>query len=331
MGKTPPDVVEKIKLLSKATNKPVEELVKRLKEILATDPTIQAMEKEDFKIRWAASALYKEHSTGGNDCYITLFTIPRLRENDIKGVMTTVGEASGLIQKLTRDEAGTVQVGKTTYAAGTFWRDGAKNIAKCVPGKVYKSSLKITENKWGVTIGGTDASVFTEVADHKMPTLEQFFEAEIKPKVRPIGLAELDLNTSSYKTEIRILRVTLEDATVGEKDGREWGKYVVYDDTVMDKVGNKTFFFDPKDIRWMQGSILFFGGTVDEIKATKTKEKQIRYNPHFFLPAGPDLAEPYKPIAKAGKKQEETIDLDLDSTPSEKPKAGSDEDVDFGL
>lgn len=330
MGKIPPDQIEKLEALSKATNKPMKELVARIKEILATDPAIQTMEKEDFKIRYAVAGLYKEHATGGNDCYITLTRIPRLRDNNIKGVMTTVGEAYALVQKITRDDGGNTKVGEVKYGAGTFWRDGAKNIAKCIPGKVYKTSLKITDAKWGIEIT-SDRCTFTEVADHKMPTIQQFYDTEIKPKIRKIGIAEFDLNKSAYKTEIRIIEATVSDAQVGEKDGKEWGKYVIYDDTIMEKIGNITFWFDPKEINWMQGSLLVFGGHISERVDKKTSKALVEFNPHFVLPAGPNLAEPFKPIAKAKNKEE--IDLDDIGDIPEKttPKPASEEEIDFGV
>jgi hypothetical protein len=273
---------------------------------------------------------------GGNDCYITLTRIPRLRDNNIKGTITTVGEVYALVQKITRDDAGNIKVGNVIYCAGTFWREGAKNIAKCIPGKVYKTTIKITEAKWGAEIT-SDRCVLTEVADHKMPTIQQFYEAEIKPKVRKIGLAEIDLNKSDFKTQIRTIEVTVSDAQVGEKDGKEWGKYVVYDDTIMDKVGNQTYWFDPKEINWMQGSLLIIGGHISERVDKKTNKTLVEFNPHFVLPAGPDLAEPFKPTMKPKNKEE--IDIDMDDlggttekpTPKPAPETPSEDDVNFDI
>ena len=307
MGKMPNDVVEKIKALSKATNKPVSELVERLKDILATDPMIQTMEREPFKIRFACAALYKENATGGSDCYFMLASIPRLREADIKGEMTTVGEVYALVQKIIRDEAGNIKTEPVKYAAGTFWRDGAKNVAKCNPEKVYKTSIKITENKWGVEIT-TDRATFTEVKNVKMPTIKEFYEKQIKPKGNKIGIAEIDLNKSENKTDVKIIEASVYDAQVGETEGREWGKYVVYDDTVIEKVGNLTFWFDPKDIKWIQGSLLLFIGHISERIDKKTNKTLIEFNPHFVLPSSEEFVEPYRATTTTSSKTE-SVDL----------------------
>ncbi len=59
MATIPNDIQENLKKLSETTKTPLKILIERLKEVLETDDTIQAMENEDFKIRFAWAMLYK--------------------------------------------------------------------------------------------------------------------------------------------------------------------------------------------------------------------------------------------------------------------------------
>lgn len=303
MGTIPTDIQDAIKKLAEVTKIPVKSLVDRLKEIISTDENIATMEKEDFKIRYAWAMLYRENAVGGKatDCVIMPLCQPQAREVTIKGEKTFVGDMAALLKKVIKTEAGQTVDENVIYAYGTFWRDGAKNIQKLEPGKVYKAPLIIKENKWGLGIS-SDRAAFLPT-NETMPTLRAFFEKEIKPRNIRIGIGEMDLNKCENPTDIRVLEATVIEAEVGDKDGRSYGRYVVMDDSVIG--GNFAIFVDPKDVIWSQGSIVNFGGTID----IDDKSGQVRWKNHFILPT--ELAMKKEIHIKPVKGQQESVDISM--------------------
>lgn len=309
MGTVPKDIQDGITKLGEKVGIPVESLVERLKEIIETDESIQAMEKEDWKIRYAWAILYREHSMAGKaeDFFIMPICKPRAREAQIKGETTYVGDMAALIQKIEKDKEGNITLGDVTYAAGTFWRDGAKNMLGLISGRVYKASLIATENSWGMTIT-SDRTGFIKVKE-KMPTFEEFFEKEIKPKDVMISIDAMDLNGSESQTDIRVIEATVIESIVAEKGGRTYGRYLIMDNSVMG--ANQAIFVAPEDVIWEQGSLLQFGGTIN----IDEKTSQIRWTNHFILPT--DLAEKKEVIIVPIKTEEIDIDLETDKELSE--------------
>jgi hypothetical protein len=299
MAKVPKDIQEGITKLSEVANVPVESLMKRLKEIIQTDETIQSMENEDFKIRYAWTILYREFSLSGKteEFKLTPLSKPRSREAKVKGDLTWVGDMAALVKKVSKDENGKIIEGDWKYAAGTFWRDGAKNIEKLVVGKLYQTQLIATENAWGLSIT-SDRAGFIELKE-KVPSIEEFYNTEIKPKNLSISIGEMDLNKSEYNTNIKVFEATVIDAVIGEKDGREYGRYLVMDNSTIGS--NFAVFVSPDDVVWEQGSILIFGGTI----SIDDKSGQIRWNNHFIMPT--ELSMKREMIVK--KTAPEEVDL----------------------
>ena len=290
MAKTqiPKDIQENIMELAKAVDTDPKNLVNRLKEIMEEDESILAMgegtteeEKEQlkvFKVRFAWSLLYREYTMTGNveDYYYMPCVHSNPREIRIKGEPTFVGDTAGLIQKLEK-EGDDVVAGDMQFAAGTFWRKGAKHLSDLEPGKVYQVSLVGREQDWGLEIT-SDKAAFTPV-DYKMPkTFQQFYDDEIEPRDCQIALSDMDISESKYPTDIRVIETTITDVVIGEKNNRQYGFYNVMDQTIVG--GNHTLFMDPRDIVWAQGSIVKFGGTIS--KDSKTGES--RWTTMFSLP-----------------------------------------------
>jgi len=309
----PEDIQERIKRLSEVTEIPIESLMARLKEIITTDETAKTMEDVDFKIRFACAILMREHSMAGKatDCILQPIASPRVREITIKGEQTTVGDLTALIQVLGKDESGNVTKADVKYASGTFWREGAKELEKLEVGKTYKTSIKVIDNDWGSTISSDRAS-FIEVKD-KMETFEEFYEREIKPSDVAIGIGEMDLNKSETTTDIKVIVATVIESSVGESsDGREYGRYNIMDDSI---IGSSfAIFVDPRDVCWLQGSVLKFGGTIN----IDNKTGQIRWNNQFILPT--ELSMPKELEIKPVTKKQETVDINPDNKPEKQPK-----------
>jgi len=316
MANIPPDIQDGIKKLSEKADVPVNSLLKRLKEIIDTDESIQSMQKPDFKIRYAWAILYRENAVTGKtvDVYFEPTCHCRARDIQVKGEPTTVGDIAGLIQTITEDENGKKVLGEVEYASGTFWRTGAKNIHNLLVGKVYKSSFIIKENSWGKTIS-SDRAGFTEV-DHKMPTIDEFYATDLKDKDFDITIGEMDLNLKETTTDIRIVTATVVDATVAESaDGDEYGKYVLMDDSIAGSYF--TIFVDPRDVLYEQGSIIKFGGTGE-----LDKKEKIRWTHQFQIPT--DVSMPRELNVKPVTGKQDEVDLSLgddEQTKKEEPTA----------
>jgi len=327
MATIPADIQEGIKKLSEAVEVPTKSLVMRLKEIVDTDDTIKTMEQDDFKIRYAWALLYREYSMTGKavDFYLTPISCPRVREITLKGDKTFVGDVTALVQKIEKAVEGAERVlGPVTYASGTFWRQGAKNLSGLMKGKVYKTALIAKENKWGITIS-SDRAGFAEV-EHKMPDFKEFYSKEIEPKSVQITIGEMDLNKSDNGTDIKVVQATVIESDVGEKEGKEYGRYVIMDDSLVGSGSNFAVFVAPKDVVWLQGSILLFGGTIDI-----DKEGAVRWNNQFILPT--DLAIKKEFTVKPVSEKEEAVDLDAETKeePKKAVKQEKKEDVDFEI
>jgi len=316
MAKIPSDIQEKLKALSEKVDVPVNSLLKRMKEIIEENEEIKAMgdsdKEKEFKIRIAWSSLYREHAMTGNaeDFLVQPIHEPRAREVKIKGEPTWVGDLSALVQKISKDDSGNTVKGDVTYASGTFWREGAKRLNRLEAGKVYKAQLIPKENKWGLEIS-SDRTSFTSVND-KMPDFKEFFKENIEARNLLINLSEMDMFKSEDTTDIKILYATVIDCDVGEKDGREYGWYSIMDDSIMGS--NHRLFVNPKDVKWSQGSLLYFGGTI------RVDEKgDVSWNNQFIYPS--EIAMPkqfeIKPVEE-GAPEKETVDINLDESEEEK-------------
>jgi len=313
MAQIPEDIKEGIKKLAEVTELPTKSLLARLKEIIDTDENIQAMEKEDFKIRFAWAKLYSENSSAGKttDFLIMPISSPRARKIKLKGDDTYVGDLSAFVRKLEKDDDGKVKKGDFMYASGTFWREGAKNLNNVEKGKVYKTALITKDNSWGIGISSDRAGFLP--SEEKFPSIKELYDKLIAEKNINITIGEMDLNKSEDTTDIRVIEATVIEATVGESDdGNEYGRYVVMDDSIMGN--NFVIFVDAKDVDWSQGSILKFGGTIDINDETGV----IRWRNHFIIPT--DLAMPKQLEVKPVSVKQETVDITEEPPREEKKK-----------
>ena len=331
MAKIPDDIKKGIKQLSEANKIPTETLLEELKQIIQEDETVQTMEDAEFKIRFAWAQLYRNHSARGRmeDYFLMPISYPRTRVQDIKGEATLIGELVALVQKVEENEDGDTELGDVQYAFGSIWRDDAKQLENLVPGQVYKSSLRVTENSWGLRISG--GANFSK-SDNKMTSFKEFYEKEIKDKDINITIGEMDLNKSETDTDIKIIEATIADSDVGERDdGTEYGRYTVFDDSISGSTF--TIFLHPKDCVYAQGSVLKLGGTI------RIDKKEIpRWTHHFQIPT--ELAMKRDLIVKPVKGKQEEVDLSLDEksedtkkeekTEKEEPKKKeSDDEINF--
>ena len=168
MATVPEDIQEGLKKLSEAVDVPVKSLFARMKEIMVDIKGMGDTEKDKgFKIRVAWGALCNEFSSRGKteDFLVMPVFTPRASERKVKGKMTWIGNLTALVQKLEKQEDGSKVKGDITYGAGTFWRDGGKNLLKMEKGKVYRAQLIANENNSGWLSITSDRAVFTPVDD----------------------------------------------------------------------------------------------------------------------------------------------------------------------
>jgi len=311
MTSVPDDIKNNILKLAKINDEDPKVLMGRLKEIMETDETIKAMKEFEHKIRFAWAKLYSEFSLSGDvkPCYIRPIAQPRPRKIEIKEEPTWVGELICVAQLIEKDDDGKETLGDPMYCAGTLWRDGAKLLNKLEKDKVYKSMLQFKENSWGATISASKTR-FVEVKDgHTLPTFEDFYNKHIDDKPLKITINEMTINKAKHETDIRTMEVTVVEAEVGEgKDGNEYGRFTIMDESILG--GNFTIFVAPEDLIWAQGSMLIFGGTINDDKGVE------RWNNHFILPT--DMAMSREVEVKTTQKN--AIDLSDDKPKEEEKK-----------
>lgn len=305
MAKIPSDIVEGIKKLSEASGTPVKSLVERLKQIKNTNENIKTMEEEDFKIRFAWAILLKETTSSGSEYYVMPICHPRVREITSKGEKTKVGELTALIQKISKKEDGTTELGKVQYASGTLWRDAAGNMENLESGKCYKASLLPKDNSWGVTITSNNTAFLP--ASFKMKTFKEFFEEEIKTQNPMITIEEMDMSKSDTTTDIKMIKATITESDFRKRaDESEYGYYDITDESVIG-TKNQRIFVDVKDVSYEQGSVILFGGTIDI-----DDEGKIRWSHHFQIPTKSAMKKEINIKPPEQQKTQDTIDLDLD-------------------
>lgn len=320
MAKVPKTIQDGIKKLSEKTKVPVPDLLKRLKDIISTDPNIQTMEKDDFKIRFAWAVLYKEYASTGNtqECYLMPLLYSNPRDVKTKDGPTTVCDCSALVQKIDRDEEGTPTIGDVTYCSGTFWRDGAKNLQRLEKNKVYKTSLIMKENNWGYEIK-SDRATFVPENGVSMD-FQKFFEEEIRTQIASMKLGDADVNEGLDTTDIRIVEVTIMESDIAERDGREFGFYDVFDDSVPGE--SRRFFLDPRDVECEQGSLIRAGVHV-RVAKTRDGVEIHRPNIQWYIPV-PNMWQKKTFDIKTEPVEQEAIDI---SEPEETESTENTEDT----
>jgi len=230
----PKSIVDTLEKLSVATEVPINELVKQMKEIIDSDPSIQAMTNKEHQINFACTLLVRRFSmTGGTkQMYLRPLSKPRARLTTSQGQKKYVGGLYALVKLIEHDKEGKEVIGETQYAAGTIWEKAADKMRTLSPDKVYKTALRANDAKNGLELGANDAS-FVEV-DYSMPTKEEYFKEHIEPELPSLltSLDDLKINHRDDQTDIRVVKGTVLDASSGtSKKMGEYGRYSVTDDS----------------------------------------------------------------------------------------------------
>jgi hypothetical protein len=311
MANLPDDVMENLKRLSEEVEVPMRDLVKKMGEIIKNDETIQSMKEREHKIRFGFAILYREYSMVGKttDVYLMPVSTPQVRAIKMKGENTYVGNVQGLMKIIPGKDDDEVDVeDKWEYAAGTFWREGAKEAEEMERGKVYHCKLRLTDNDWGKGIS-IDQGPFKKVDDVEAPDIEEFFKDEIADRDIEINIGEIDLNESENETDIFMFEGTIIGSNVSDRaDGSSYGMYNIMDYSI---AGNQaTVFLHPDDVEWAQGSVCNFIGTIQVRKNDKTHRWQNHLVvPKIGIPREVSIPEPEK----------ETVDID-EAEPTDEEK-----------
>ena len=333
MGNIPEDIVEGLKKLAKSSDTPEGTVLKEFKQIAENDPSVQALENVEFKARLAYAVLLNRYtSTGGAvQLYIKPLSIPRARQVKSQGTLKYVGNLYALIKLIEKDNAGNIVKGETQYAAGTLWEKAAENATQLSPDKVYKTTLRVTEVKHGIELGGNDAS-FVET-DEKFPSNEEWFKANIEPKISELSvrLGELELNQREDLADIKVVKAMVLDNATGETSNKvEFGRYTVTDDSLIGREeggpGNYSIWVHPSEVVWDNGSTLLFIGTSNY----DDKAEVVRFDCHFVMPTNVALKKEIKAMP-VGKEEVsiDSLDAELDKEHEKaEEKLGEDE---FGL
>lgn len=322
MATIPEDIKKGIEKLSKSTGVELKALVEEFKQILKTDPTIQTMEKPEFKIRYGYALLLKRYVSAGTttQMYIKLLSKPRVRTVVSQGKPKAVSNVYALVKRLTRDEDGNLIEGDIEYAAGTLWENAAENTRNLSPNKVYKTALRATEVTGGIELGGNDAT-FIEVNDVEFPSNEEYYKKYIEPREKDllVKLADLDLNNRENLVDIRVIKAMVVDVGVGETANHvEFGRYTVVDDSLLarEESGPTSYsiWVHPDDVIWDVGSTLKFVGTVNYDPVANIA----RFDCHFIVPT--ELAIKRKIEPKPVSQQPESVEISVEDLDRELDK-----------
>lgn len=302
--KLPEDIKENIRVLSEKVSKEPKELLVELKGILENNDKVASMEcSDEHKLRFSYMILYRKYSSmaGTLNVYFMPLTTPQARGIKIKGENTYVASVQGLIQ-LKEDGKDSVQTeNEWIYSAGTFWKDAAKQSESLKPKHVYSAKIKVTDQDWGKTISA-DETTFEEVKDIEKPNIKKFFKDKIYSEDKVIACSDIDINEKENDVDIRIIKGTIVEATIGERDDKStYGMYSVMDNSIAGST--TTVFLHPDDVIWEQGSVCWFVGTI-----RKDKNGIHRWDNHCIIPT--DMVIPRTYISTSGNKKEE-VELDL--------------------
>jgi len=324
MAQIPEDMKAGIEALSKAKDTPIKDLLARLKEIINEDENLKAMENDNFKIRVAWAALYKEYSSAqGQECLISPLlhcSVNYYRDKDDKN--TGVTNLNALVKPLKNEKGEEIEYQSQDegwqYAAGTLFRDAAISAGKLEVGKVYNTTVilsntygekgkKRKERDWGLGIIANNAKF--SVTKEKVPDFKKFYEDEIEDKNEIMSLSDTDMNESAHDTDIRVVRIQIMDEDINEReDGTEYAYYDIMDNSISGET--RRFFIDVRDYKYMQGSVLLAGVTVRNT-AKKDEEPIFRMNPQWFIP---EIAEE---ITFESKKSDNTEEIVIDEPEKE--------------
>lgn len=303
----PKDIKVGISKLAEATEKGKKHLLKEMKTIIKEDDAIQKMDNKEAKIRFAWTILASKYSAGGGkEYYVKVLNTPQVRKIP-SGKF--VGDLSCMAKEIIKDEDDEETVDDVTFAAGTFWEDGAKNLRELERGKVYRATLASKEQKKGITIYGKQPQ-FEETDYNDFPDLKTFYNDIIMDDYKEIYLEEMDIHESDYDTDCRILRLTILKTEEGENDRGEYAYYEVVDDST---IGHSTrrIYIHPDDLIYGQSSVIYSVG-----KVSIGKDERVRWNPLFFVP---EIA--FKRNIETKPVNKESVDLDLDNEePEEEPE-----------
>ena len=315
MAEIPEDIKKGLSNLSKASKTDIKTILNELKQIISTDPTIQSMEKPEFKIRYAYALLLRRYTVSGatTQMYLKPLSKPRVRKVFSQGKEKYVSNLYALIKKIEKDNEGNMVVGDIEYAAGTLWETAAENTKDISPDKVYKTALRVTEVKGGVELGGNDAS-FSEAEGVEFPSNEDYYKQNIEPNEKDllVRLADLDLNNRENLIDIRVIKAMVIDVGTGETSTNvEFGRYTVTDDSMIarEEAGPTSYsiWVHPDEVIWDKGSTLKFVGTVNYDSSSNIA----RFDCHFVVPTELALRRKIEPKPVTNQPLEVSVD-DID-------------------
>jgi len=313
----PEDIKQGIISLATSSKTPTKTVLAELKDIVENNTDVAAMEQKEHKIRFAYALLLNRYtSTGGaKQMYLKPLSIPRARLTNQKPPKY-VGDIYATIKLIDKDEQGNIVKGELQFAAGTLWENAAEAMQKLSSDKVYKTSLRATDTKHGIELGGNDAT-FIEVEDDSFLTNKELFDKDIKPNLHDLQMTigDIDISNREDVNDIRVIKAMVIDAAEGETAKNvEFGRYTITDDSMIGREeggpGNVSIWVHPKEVVFGTGSTLYFIGTA----AYDSKAEITRFNCHFIIPGEVALKRVIKPKAVVGKEEVsiDSLDADLD-------------------
>lgn len=223
MVKIPEDIAEGIQKIAKEKRLDPKDLLRKMEEIIKTSPVVQTLETPEEKIQVAWGLLASQHvRLDGREGIKYRFLVcsingPRLQKNNY--VTELVGFAMG-------------EEGLTHYAKVTGWRETAQALGKVSVKREYEVEVngEITvDGLKGTVLDGTVPSPLHPTKINPMKFAEKVYDSERRCTIADAELHVTDLKTN--RMDYRIMKATVLGARLGEKNGRGYCIYNIFDQT----------------------------------------------------------------------------------------------------
>lgn len=324
MAGIPDNIKKNIVALAKGENLESQKLLNEYIDIYKKDETCKSMPDENddqkmFKLNFAWAILVGKYKRVGANFQLHIMPLAKPNPSPTKAGKNR-GLLSALVRKVETDGDGNETKSEIMLGAGTLWEKAADSMKKTSREKAYKVSLGTTnvESKINDTIikgfelKSNDATF--EECETEFPSILEFYKEYFEPKEKKILIAldELDIHKGANVMDVRIIKGQIMDVRSGQSaDGREWGMYVIFDDTILatksgkDNIGSVAFYVHPDDLIYEKGSFI---KSVGRAKTNFKDENKTDWESYLVVPAG--VYANRKITSKPVEKKEENVDID---------------------
>lgn len=304
MSKVPEDVKEMIKNLADNTTKGEEFLQKEVQKVMKENPTVNAIESFDSRIRLATriiiSKYYKKKGIA-KEFLIRVIAKKKVRTVGVEN--KKVADVFAICKEIADEEK------EPKYRSITLWEEASECVDELEINEVYETNLIEGDELY------SNATAFFK-SDKEMIEAEEFFQSQ--PSVI------IDEITETKKPVIILANIKSARNVVSKVGHKDYYIYEIYGND-MDK--ETTVFVDKELFLYNDGSTCLF---VSDI--WKNDENELQLNVHKVVPAGENSTIPIEKKAKPVSQEQPTApesDKNEESEKEEQSEEQTDDDADW--